>query len=609
MTVRIEIIGSADANSLQRILAGNDEAELIAKQMPIKTIPAEYKIQAIKGFAGCYGSGGELPEEYRTEYLRYIRTRRKQLYPHALKHADLLNVMLAEKMISIDDIDELIDTAAKLNNAEISALLLNYKNSAFTAGERARWEERLAAAALTGVLPLVELKKKWKYEKTPDGGVRILGYNGKEKRISVPDMIGKSAVTEIGDHAFSPSGKRLSDELQCSRREIEAVYIPEGVRHIEINAFAGCYALEEIVIAPDNPVYSTADSVMISKAERACVFYPPARRGDAVIPDGTVKIGNRAFYGCANLTGVTIPESVTEIGEHAFHGCSSLKCAAIPEGVTAIKRYTFFNCDALESVELPGSLRSIKGYAFYGCGGLSGVTIPKSVGKIGRYAFRECRSLTKISLPDGLSRIEKNTFEYCSNLVNVTIPESVTEIEEQAFSCCRELRRITIPAGVTKIAESSFVNCMSLADVVLPCGVTEIGAGAFVHCTSLVSITIPEGVTKIGKNAFAHCFGLINVTIPGSVTEIWECAFDRCEGLISVTVPEGVTKIGERAFRDCVSLTNAVIPDSVTEIGEYAFILCHKLKEIIVPQHIKASFENEDELRWKLGIGKEVVIK
>jgi hypothetical protein len=35
-------------------------------------------------------------------------------------------------------------------------------------------------------------------------------------------------------------------------------------------------------------------------------------------------IGERAFQGCASLTGVIIPTSVTNIGASAFYGCTDL---------------------------------------------------------------------------------------------------------------------------------------------------------------------------------------------------------------------------------------------------------------------------------------------
>ena len=496
------------------------------------------KIQVAKDFAECYSGGGELTEERRAEYLRYIKSQRRRLFPHALKHIPLLNVMLTEKMIKIDEIDELIGAAEKLGGAEISAMLLNYKDMAFTAEEKAGWEETLLTAMLTGAMPLSELKKKWRYEKTSDGGVRILGYKGKEKRIMVPDMIGGSTVTEIGDYAFSPLGKPLGGEVRRARREITAVYIPAGVRRIEETAFDDCGALEEVVIAPDNPFYSVVDSLVISKTDGACIFCPAAISGDFVIPSGVAKIKNRMFYGCADLTGVTLPESITEIGDYAFYGCRGLTDIAIPCGVTRIGEYAFYKCNSLTSVVIPDGVREIERYTFYNCEFLKSVTIPADVTRIGEYAFYGCGELT-----------------------GITLPESLTEIGEYAFCHCWHLADIAIPEGVTEIGEYAFYHCDSLTGVVIPDGVREIERYTFSFCRSLSSVTIPAGVTKIGEYAFFICTKLTSVAIPESVTEIGEKAFGMDSMLREIKIPQNIKAKheSEQELREVLDITKAVV--------------------------------------------------
>ena len=57
---------------------------------------------------------------------------------------------------------------------------------------------------------------------------------------------------------------------------------------------------------------------------------------EIIIPDSVTSIGNSAFSGCDNLTGVVIPDSVTSIGDHAFYDCSNLtiycEAASQPSG-------------------------------------------------------------------------------------------------------------------------------------------------------------------------------------------------------------------------------------------------------------------------------------
>ena len=47
-------------------------------------------------------------------------------------------------------------------------------------------------------------------------------------------------------------------------------------------------------------------------------------------------IGDCAFDGCSNLTGVAIPNSVTSVGEFAFKCCEGLSAVAIPASATSV---------------------------------------------------------------------------------------------------------------------------------------------------------------------------------------------------------------------------------------------------------------------------------
>ena len=63
--------------------------------------------------------------------------------------------------------------------------------------------------------------------------------------------------------------------------------------------------------------------------------------GVAIIPEGTTKIDNEAFWYCGELVSVIIPDGVTEIGEYAFCGCSNLVKITIPMGITTIGKRSF----------------------------------------------------------------------------------------------------------------------------------------------------------------------------------------------------------------------------------------------------------------------------
>src|SRR5437867_3611557 len=143
--------------------------------------------------------------------------------------------------------------------------------------------------------------------------------------------------------------------------------------------------------------------------------------GDVAIPaaiDGlpVTGIGDSAFYGLTNLTGITIPDSVTNLGDAAFAACVNLAHLAIGKGITAIKGGyeqgydkatwgTFMWCSSLTRLAIPDNVTKIGDGithlggalgAFYGCSGLTNVTIGKGLAYLGAGAFNYCNNLAGV---------------------------------------------------------------------------------------------------------------------------------------------------------------------------------------------------------------------
>ena len=78
--------------------------------------------------------------------------------------------------------------------------------------------------------------------------------------------------------------------------------------------------------------------------------------------EGTVGIGDEAFYDCKGLIDINLPNSIVNMG-----------------------RYPFYGCENLTSIEIPNSVKRI-GYGVF-LGGIKNITIPKSVTYISDYAF------------------------------------------------------------------------------------------------------------------------------------------------------------------------------------------------------------------------------
>ena len=236
------------------------------------------------------------------------------------------------------------------------------------------------------------------------------------------NIIMPESVTAIGDWAFS----------DCE--SLATINIPEGVTSIGRHAFDGCDNLATINIPNSvtriryDAFYGTAwyynqpDGAVY--AGRVLYKYKGDMPENTTIEvrEGTVSIGEEAFYYCSNLTDINIPESVTLIGEDAFRECSSLTDINIPESVTEIGGHAFYGTawynnqpDGLiyinnvlyeykgempenTSIDVREGTVSISSYAFDGYRNLTDITIPESVTLIGECTFRNCSKLTAITI-------------------------------------------------------------------------------------------------------------------------------------------------------------------------------------------------------------------
>ena len=116
--------------------------------------------------------------------------------------------------------------------------------------------------------------------------VEITQYNGKSLYVSLPTMVDKYKVTQVGTAAF------------MMNKTVKELEIPSSIEHIECNAFANCQSLKKVEI------------------------------------NGSVEtIGNCAFMNCTSLETLVIYEGVMEIGESAFSGCTLLRSVELPNSV------------------------------------------------------------------------------------------------------------------------------------------------------------------------------------------------------------------------------------------------------------------------------------
>ncbi len=144
-------------------------------------------------------------------------------------------------------------------------------------------------------------------------------------------------------------------------RNMESVYIPEGVKEIGPNAFRRCRRLLSLHL-----------------------------------PQSVEKIGDYSFEMLGEMRSLRLSGNIKVIPKNAFVCCDSLKILNIPEGVEVLGLDCFAMNKSLEEVVLPSTITTISRGVFWNSRKLKKVVIPASVSTIGEYVFFDCWQLTDV---------------------------------------------------------------------------------------------------------------------------------------------------------------------------------------------------------------------
>ena len=170
----------------------------------------------------------------------------------------------------------------------------------------------------------------------------------------------------------------------------------------------------------------------------------------ANIPEGTTKIGAKAFANCDSLISVTIPESVTVIGGEAFSN-STVKEVTFPSSLKTIAIYGFSGCKNLKEIQLPtDTALSIDHGAFYNTG-LESITIPANVTNCSYQSFGGCANLKRVVIEGNGTGFERYTFLASSNIEEIVFPQdfgSVLNVSSSTKLTVKSLEAMIDALGV-----------------------------------------------------------------------------------------------------------------------------------------------------------------
>lgn len=382
-------------------------------------------------------------------------------------------------------------------------------------------------------------------------GDKAFAFCDKLVKVTLPTQKG----VKIGMHAFNGSSVEEIKNLEFAA-DIDAYAFANTSKLTSATIGDGIYLIEGAFYRSGITTLTVGKDVVITDAAmRDCT-----RLTTVNMPvDGTITVGDLAFYRCTALVNIDMSKISGAIGDSAFYACIALQQAHLMRA-TVIGEYAFADCGALGVVEIPlvteigegAFCRLDTNQSAYGAPIFSLIELPDSLTKLGDGVFLGCTRLSKINIPEGIERIPDFSFAMAASLVTVTLPESVVEIGEYAFRSAENLILINLD-NVKKIGENAFENAYVL------------GQGGTAHLTAL---------EEAAERAFYNS-GLYGSIVANNLKYAGKNAFFNNE--FSSFTAENLEYIGEEAFRFCNSLTSFTFSDKLEYVGRVAFQGCDKL--------------------------------
>lgn len=215
----------------------------------------------------------------------------------------------------------------------------------------------------------------YEFEET-SRGLRILKYvDFDEPVVVIPNIIEGKKVIAVGNYAFKG----------CVG--IEKIIISEGVEILGNGAFLNCKGLKEAVLPGSLRGIGSTDATGCPKILGSEIKYEGAFEYSGLesvtVPDSVKYIGENSFAGCGQLKRAVLPDKLREIRENTFRWCKSLREVVFPRELEVVRVSAFEGCGDLQTVDLPEGVTSIEEGAFAGCKKLESIYIPDSVTEIG----------------------------------------------------------------------------------------------------------------------------------------------------------------------------------------------------------------------------------
>ena len=292
---------------------------------------------------------------------------------------------------------------------------------------------------------------------------------------SFTELAMPNSVSSIGANTFYGNKKLKRLSFGSSLKELpelnldgcpvlKEVAFSSGTTSINTSSFNTCTSLRQIVVADDNPVYSTYGGVLFDKGYKN-LLYAPYGLGSFIAPPGLEAIPPHAFEDRESLI-VAYLSNVKSIGEYAFYE-SGLQKLDLSGSAKEIGQYAFYRIPwasprytseitlSDEMTEIPPVFQEARIGSITGCGvksiaekafyktyffGKSILDIIKNASEIGAGAFEAARfpGNAVIELSDDIKVVEDHTFDLGSgsgnSIAKLKIGPKVRRIGDRAFN-------------------------------------------------------------------------------------------------------------------------------------------------------------------------------
>lgn len=244
-----------------------------------------------------------LSDGQRDSYVAYLVRSAKDLITSCIDSDDMETLLYCEPfgVIKKNNIDDLLEYAAKAKAIQFSAYLMEYKATHF--------------GGSTIKKPTLSFKEVDPWATSKSAPNKVGRYKGNDVDVVFPTEVKGVTITGVAG---------TTSKVPENYRAIVSVSLPEGYTTIGDYAFYGCENLERINL-----------------------------------PSTIQSIGKDAFNGCVKLKEIIMPDTVTEIGENAFRNCSALENVKFSKNLTAIPGYAFAGCSSLREIDLPKNISRI----------------------------------------------------------------------------------------------------------------------------------------------------------------------------------------------------------------------------------------------------------